>query len=191
MAALRDRISAAAQELFLEEGIEGFSLRKVARRAGVTAPAIYRYFHDREQLLDEVISEGLEVLARYLEPALREPTPGERLRRLMERYLDFVVEQPRYFDLAFLVPTRIVERIPEELAKHGWETFRLAVEQVSACIEAGVLRHDEPLGIAVTLWAEVHGLATLYRVGRFGQDVAAFRETARQSVERVLRGLTP
>ena len=47
---------------------------------------------------------------------------------------------------------------------------------------------DDPLETAVTIWAEVHGLITLFRTGRFGQDAEVFRGIYRQSVDRMLRG---
>ena len=82
---LRKRISQAAQELFLEQGLEGVSMRKVAKMAGVSAPAIYRHYENKDDLLREIIDEGLEILETYLAPALDEPTPLERLNRLADK----------------------------------------------------------------------------------------------------------
>jgi len=76
-----------------------------------------------------------------------------------------------------------------DLAFAAFEEILQAVEQVAACAEAGILPADDPLETAVTIWAEVHGLITLYRTGRFGQDAELFREVYRQSVDRMLRGL--
>ena len=59
---LRKRISEAAQELFLEGGLEGVSMRKVAKMAGVSAPAIYRHYENKDDLLREIIDEGLQIL---------------------------------------------------------------------------------------------------------------------------------
>jgi AcrR family transcriptional regulator len=189
MAALREKISAAAQELYLRGGVEGVSMRKVAERAGVSAPAIYRHFKSKAALLNEIVAAGLRILEGYLRPALEAPTPSERLRRLIDRYLAFTIEQPRYFDFAFLIPSRNIGQFSEEIAKGNWLTFRLAVDQVRACMEQGLFRKDDPLATAIAIWAEVHGLVTLYRTGRFGLDEQVFREIYRTSVERVLRGL--
>src|SRR6266850_4190488 len=102
---LKNRISVAAQELFLTEGIDGISMRKIGDKVGVTATALYRHFRDKDEILDELISTGLTILSDYLQPALLATEPRERLRGLIDAYLRFALEQPRYFDLAFLVPT--------------------------------------------------------------------------------------
>ncbi len=192
MSELRERISAAAQELYLREGVEGVSMRKIAEMVGVSAPAIYRHFENKDAVLDEIVVRGLRILEQYLRPALEAPTPRERLSKLIDNYLDFTLEQPRFFDFAFLAPpSRALGQLSEEIARGNWVTFKMAVEQVAACMADGVLVKDDPMETAVTIWAEVHGLVTLYRTGRFGTDERAFRRIYRQSVDRLLGGLAP
>ena len=189
MRSLRTKISAAAQELYLRDGIEGFSMRKVAEMVGVSAPAIYRHFKNRDELLNEIVVEGLNILGEYLRPALDADTPYERLVRMSDRYLSFALEQPKYFDFAFLIPSPGLGQVAEGLERPDWETFRLALEQVAACVEAGIFPPGDPLETAITIWAEVHGLIALYRTGRFGTDPEAFRAVYARSVERTLRAL--
>lgn len=189
MSTLKERISAAARELFLQNGPEGVSMRKVAERVGVSAPAIYHHYASKDDLLKEIIDEGLRILEDYLRPALERPTPFERLSMLVERFLDFALEQPKYFDFAFAVPSGEDERVPEGIEQ--WSTFRLAVEQVAGCMEEGMLRRDDPFQVVLMLWAEAHGLVMLYRVGRFGMDPEHFRVLYRDSIQRLLRGLQP
>lgn len=189
MVTLRQRISAAAQELYVREGADGVSMRKVAELVGVSAPAIYRHFKNKEDLLNEIVIEGLRILEEYLRPGLEAGSPDERLLRMADNYLDFAIEKPRYFDFAFLAPPQKIDSIPEEIEKRNWGTFKLAIEQVAACMEQGFLQKDDPLGAAITIWAEVHGLVTLLRTGRFGVEPDGFRTIYRQCVRRVLRGM--
>jgi len=179
----------AAQEIFLREGPAALSMRKVAAQAGVTAPAIYRHFKDKDELLQEIINTGLEILQRYLEPAFRAPTPIERLRLLIDYYLDFALEQPRYFDFAFLTPSHGM-RLADELALYNRSTFMFAVQQVHLCIEQGAFVKDDPLETSIMLWAEAHGLVTLFRMERFGADAAEFRTVFRRAIDRILQGLS-
>ncbi len=191
MSSLRSKISAAAQELYLKDGIEGLSMRKVAERVGISAPAIYRHFRNKDELLNEIVVEGLKILESYLQPALETGTPYERLVRMSDSYLNFAIEQPKYFDFAFLVPSPLIRGVADEISRPDWGTFRLCVEQVAACMDEGVFARDDALETAVTIWGEVHGLVTLYRTGRFGQDPEAFRAVYRQCLDRVMRGLRP
>jgi AcrR family transcriptional regulator len=185
---LRERVLRAAQELFLTHGPDGVTMRKVAAKAGVTAPAIYRHYKDKDELLREIINTGLEILQRYLEPAFRAPTPFERLQLLIDYYLDFALEQPRYFDFAFLTPSHGM-RLADELARYNRSTFMFAVQQVHLCMEQGVFVKDDPLETSIMLWAEAHGLVTLFRMERFGTDAAQFRAVFKRAIDRALRGL--
>jgi AcrR family transcriptional regulator len=188
---LRKRISQAAQELFIEGGLEGVSMRKVAKMAGVSAPAIYRHYENKDDLLREIIDEGLQILETYLAPALEKPTPLERLNSLADRFLDFAIEQPKYFEFAFMIPSRSISDVRTELAEKNWITFNLALEQIGACMEAGIFKKDDPLGAAITIWAGVYGLVALHRMHRFGPDDQLFRQIYRASVDRMLNGLKP
>jgi AcrR family transcriptional regulator len=164
-------------------------MRKVAEMVGISAPAIYRHFRNRDELLNEIVLEGLRILEGYLRPALEAQDPFERLRRLTDNYLSFALEQPQYFDFAFLIPSPEVNRFDDEIARPDWTTFRMAVEQVAECIKRGVFVADDPLETSISIWAEVHGLVALYRTGRFGPDPALFRGIYRNSVDRLFRGL--
>jgi len=188
---LRQRILDAAQQLFVESGADGVSMRKVAELAGVSAPAIYRHYENKDDLLQEIIEIGLRTLDTYLQPALDASTPLERLERLAERFLDFSIEQPRYFEFAFMIPSRSIADMRTELNERNWVTFNLALEQIGACMEAGIFKKDDPLGAAITIWSGVYGLVALHRMHRFGPDDELFRQIYRASVERLLNGLKP
>jgi AcrR family transcriptional regulator len=185
---LKARISLTAQELFLTEGVEGVSMRKIAERVGVTATAIYRHFRDKEEVLEEIINAGLATLSEYLAPALRGEDPCQRLRRLIDAYLKFALEQPRYFDLAFLVPGKATH-ISEQLERDGGRTFKMAVEQVALCMEMGIFKKEDPIEVAVYLWSIAHGLIMLHRTNRFGDDPEQFRKLYRATIERAMRGI--
>ena len=190
MSDLRARIAQVAQELFASGGVEGISMRKLADRAGVTATAIYRHFRDKDEILDALISVGLAVLSDYLAPALRAKDPERRLRELIDAYLRFAIEQPKYFDLAFLVPSPST-RMSQELERHNRATFKLAIEQVAACMESGIFRPGDPIETAVFLWSTAHGLVILYRMNRFGPDSGQFSALYRGTIEQAIRSLRP
>jgi AcrR family transcriptional regulator len=189
MSTLRERIAAATQEIYLQQGIEGVSMRKVAERVGVSAPALYRHFKNKDELLGEIVIEGLKILERYLRPAMNAATPIERLRQMIEGYLDFALAEPRYFDFAFLTPSHDIDRLADELAKPHAATFRIAIDVVADCIRDGTFAESDPLEAGILLWAEAHGLVTLFRTGRFGDDETMFRQIYRRLIHRVIEGL--
>ena len=141
-------------------------------------------------MLGELINAGLRILQGYLEPALRADDPLEGLQQLIDRYFDFALEQPKYFDLAFLVPSHGM-RMADELARHNRSTFMFAVQQVHLCMEQGVFKKSDPLETAIMVWAEAHGLVTLFRMERFGENPEQFRTIFRRTIQRLLDGLKP
>ena len=72
-----------------------------------------------------------------------------------------------------------------------WGTFRLAIEQISRCMDQGVLQGDDPLSTAILIWAQAYGLILLYRTGRLGDDVEAFRRLYGDSLDRLLARMRP
>jgi AcrR family transcriptional regulator len=188
MSDLRARVALAAREVFESGGVEGISMRRLAERVGVSATAIYRHFRDKDEILDELISAGLAVLSEYLAPALKAKDPERRLRGLIDAYLRFAVEQPRYFDLAFLVRGPST-RMAEELERHNRLTFKMAIEQVAACMEAGIFRPGDPIETAVFLWSTAHGLVTLHRMNRFGGGTEQFTRLYHATIAQAIQSL--
>lgn len=190
MADTRDRIATATRRLFARHGIEGVSMRRVAREVGVTAPAIYRHYGGRRELLEEITQAGFGLLMQRLERALDAPgTPLERILRLFAGYLDFALEHPRHFDFLFL-DRRPNLRSMEELREPGVSpTATLLRAEVEAAMEAGELRRDDVHETCLALWAQAHGLIALYRAGRFGDDADGFRGLYRRSMQRLIEGL--
>ena len=90
----RENILVQACALFLKDGLEGFSMRKLAKAVGVTAPALYRHFESKEQLLFDVLGEAYRRMSQRLYQALEGSTPWERLRLAGEGYVLFALEHP-------------------------------------------------------------------------------------------------
>ena len=82
-----ERILAAAADLIDEGGVDAVTTRGIAERAGITAPSLYRFFADREQVLDALIEQHLERLSAFLADAEAGWTP-QSLTEFVERELD-------------------------------------------------------------------------------------------------------
>jgi len=187
----RQRIFRAARSILLDEGAAALSMRRIGRQVGLTPAAIYRHYASKQELLDEIAIAGLQALESHLRPALDAATPGGRVRRLTDGFLDFAMEQPTYFDFVFLTPGVLRKPLTEELARPMWGTFRESVDQIEACMARGDIRKDDPLLTAILIFSQVHGLVSLYRTKQIGPDPREFRQLYRASVERLLRSLRP
>src|SRR5437016_13365034 len=104
--ALRQAILTAAGELFLEQGYERFSLRKVAERIGYSPTTIYLYFHNKDDLLFTVVDEGFVRFGQQLAAAAEsQEDDWERLISLGRAYVAFGLQNPMYYQLMFLQRT--------------------------------------------------------------------------------------
>lgn len=187
----KERLLEAAQALYLEGGADAFSLREVARRVGVSAPAVYRHFESKEALLDAIRGRGFEAFASYLVRSLAGETPRARLLGCGRCYLAFAVERPHDYRVIFMsgVPER--GATGTDAGPTTSATFRFLVDRVRECIDARVIARGDETAIATMIWAFVHGLASLRLSGHlatFGDEraFAAFHDTL---VARFVDGL--
>lgn len=186
----RERIARATRRLFDRHGLDGISMRRVAREVGVTAPALYRHYRDRGELLEEITGAAFDILVRRLEKALDEPgTPLERILRLFDGYLEFAVEEPRHFDFLFLEWQPNLRSVRELSQPGASPTAPLLKAEVEAAMEAGELRRDDVPETCLALWGQAHGLLALYRAGRLHDDPDGFPGIYRRSMRRLIEGL--
>lgn len=175
----RERILAEARDLFLERGLEGFSMRGLGERVGISATAIYRHFDDKDALLATVIDASFSSFASYLVSALSGTTPLERFRRSGEAYFEFAIENPQSYRLMFLTDCRErgLVRISEEIEARARGTFLFLTDRIRECMSEGVFPSADPTASTVWVWSAVHGLASLWLLGQFEgkTDLEGFR----------------
>lgn len=190
----RDRILAEACALFLRDGLDGFSMRKLARAVGVTAPALYRHYDGKEAVLHDVAREAYERMAQYLHRALQGRTPLERFQMAGMGYLEFALEHPRLYDALFASPELVgLGDLPPEVEAQGCAVGQFWNDRIRECMDAGLIRRTDPAGVGLTLWAHAHGLIALRARGllNFPEPLSedAFRMLYRESGRRLMEGL--
>jgi len=186
----REKILAAACDLYLEAGLEGLTMRKLAGRLGVTAPALYRHFQSREHVLADLVRSAYREFATSLYRALEGDTPRERLRRAGEGYLEFALRHVRWYQILFIAPEQLgMPRLPEDLEAMGCAIHQFWVDRVRECQDAGLLRQGDARDVSLTMWGHAHGLLLLYHNGHFRMDETAFRREFLRSVATMMRGL--
>ncbi len=190
MSDLREKILPCATDLYLEHGLKGLSMRILAERLGVSATAIYRHYRNKEDLLHSIIGEAIKVFGSYLFPALSGANAIERFHLGEKAYLDFALEQSKYYEVLFLSAEQLGEdEHPEELRKKSLATFQFLVDRVQECIECKYLQKGDPFEIAMTIWAHSHGLISIYLGKKTPLEEVAFRELFYASNRRLLNGL--
>jgi AcrR family transcriptional regulator len=188
--ATRRAILDAARELFVVEGYENVSIRKIADRIEYSPAAIYGYFPGKDDIFFALAEEGFRLLATTGDRVMQEHAePLETVRELFWAYYRFSQEQPQFFELMFL--DRTVPQISRD-----WERFSFVLEMtrgvstlVQRCIDSGVFAAGtNPDAAFHILWAATHGPAAIALCGRLspGEDADAL---ARDAIETALAGL--
>lgn len=192
MTTRREQIVQTARDLFLQAGLEGVSMRRVADEVGISATAIYRHFDNKDALITAVVDEGRHLFAKYLFEALEAPGPGERLQRAGERYLDFAFDHPGYFRVFFLSLKDLDAKphAPGDPAKQPMPpTLQFLFDRIGDCTSAGLLPADaNRMDLTLLFWAQAHGLACMWVAGGVSrlQDLASFRTQCHRVLAHLL-----
>jgi len=170
---LRERLVAVTLDLLAERGLEGLSLRRIARRAGVSHGAPLRHFRSTADLLAEVAARGFRELSLAVEKSSAQLPPGAgplaRLARAGRAYVERAVASPGLFALMFRPDMLDVENA--SFRRDAGEAFERVVGHVRAAQDAGWQPERETRLLAGSVWASVHGLATLWSQGAFAGPV--------------------
>lgn len=173
---LRRALLDAALDLFVERGAFDFTLRELARKAGVTHNAPYRHFTNKSDLLSAVRDEGFAELAKTCRDALAD-AHGDlraRVRVLGEAYVRFALAHPHHFRLMLHHVGTDDAAGPSERG----EAFGLLSQALEEARQAGVVRNDlSTRELALGAWALVHGLASLLVEGHVPNDEARLKRT--------------
>jgi AcrR family transcriptional regulator len=166
--ALRGALLAAATALLAEKGVEGFSLRETARRAGVSPAAPKHHFRDVRALLTAIATLAFEELADALETASNKngANRAARIKAQGMAYVRFAITQASRFDLMWRVS--LLDTTDESYCRAGQRAFA-ALDRLIRGEAAPALKPGDP-GLAATLtcWSTVHGFARLAIDGSFG-----------------------
>jgi len=180
----------AARDLFVLEGYQHVSIRKIAERIEYSPAAIYGYFPSKDDIFFALAEEGFRLLhgdpADY---AFDQVAPLDRIRGIFWRLYQFSREQPEYFALMFV--DRSVPRIGREYERFAFarEHKARAVAMVQECIDHGDLPANlEPPVVLRLLMTGVVGIASLRLSERLGPDENA-DDLARDLLELTIAGL--
>jgi AcrR family transcriptional regulator len=165
----REEILHAAKELFLEQGYDSTTIRRIADRVGISAPALYLYFKDKEALMlalcDQTFGHLIDAIGE-IEKTVGDPL--EQVRRFGEAYARFGLSHPDEYRLVFMG-----SNIPESMRKIGHRApiddpsrpgiggaivFNRLVAMLAQVEASGVKLNYPPDTCAELCWMAMHGL---------------------------------
>ncbi|OKI39370.1 hypothetical protein A6A25_00970 [Saccharothrix sp. CB00851] len=170
-----------------EQGLAGISVNAIAKRMGVTGPAVYRYFKGREDLLDDLVRDAWHDLANTVEESVAAASGGERFRAFADAFRAWGVTQPHRYLLLFGTPLpgyrappdtimaahRTMSALLGVLPHEGEATARVVHSGRPARGPGGLARRGGSAPPAVLLtglraFSRLHGVLSLEVTGQFG-----------------------
>lgn len=183
---LRQAVIGTAMNMLKEDGGWQFTLREVARRAGVSHAAPYKHFEDKAALLAEIALIGFDRLREALAAQADVPDVAEAFRAASQAYLTFGAQNPSLYRLMFGGEIgRMADIHRDKRALGAFEVVIVLLERGQA---AGIIRKRPVRGQAAACWAQLHGLTMLTLDGlllpeKVGEDaVAAALEALREGL---------
>lgn len=155
----REKILERGLAIVESDGADALSIRGLARDLGVSAPALYEYIRSREDLLRLLAQRGYDDLATRWQSI--DGPPVDWLLQTGRAYVDYAVEHPDLFTLMHRFAPEAIIGDPGVEHPAATVLFDEGLVQIREAIAAGDLRDDEPLDLAVALWAAAHGVATV------------------------------
>ena len=162
----RPEILAAAKRLFLDEGYERATMRRIAASVGVSPTALYVYFTDKDSILRAIAEQTFADMLAALEAS--QAIKGDPLRRFeagLRAYVEFGLSRPDEYRLTFLAKM-LTAAAPGPSAQCGTieaadRSFAILQRGVAEMMAAGVFAAGDDLLVAEAIWACLHGTTAL------------------------------
>jgi AcrR family transcriptional regulator len=159
----------ASMKLFVEEGFEKVSIRKIADLIEYSPTTVYLYFKDKNEILFNLHELGFQKMAEYNNSLWDIKNPLLRLHKMGENYIQFGLNNPEFYDLMF------IQQAPMEalsgMTNCDWKSGDMALgklkETVTECMDRGLIEKSDPNTVSMAIWSLVHGLVSLAIRKRF------------------------
>jgi len=156
---VRTKILDAARDLFMEEGYEKVTMRRIADAIEYSPTAIYLHFEDKEDLVLALCRQDFGKLLSAFQAAPLPPDPVERIRVLGRAYARFGIENPNHYRFMFMTLPKPEHR--PEPTDPGHQSFEFLRSAVADAMAAGAFVRRDVDTVAEVLWASLHGAVAL------------------------------
>jgi len=164
---MMERIMDVARDLFVRDGYEALTLRRIALAIEYSPGTIYQYFKDKQALITAIIREDLWDLRENLLECVSLEDPRERLAEMARRYAIWGITHPNHYRLMFVPPPAWADQEDklrrDEAPPLKQEALFVLYTAVKEGIQRGLFKekYTDPSLVAATLWAGIHGAVLL------------------------------
>lgn len=185
---LREDILEVSRNLLVKDGFGKMSMRKIAKRAGVSATSIYLHFQNKDELLLALIESSIAKLSSALEKNLTDSDDSiTKLEKMAHSFLDFAFENPQEYEIIYMVRPEEMPKFPKEKFQQIRKIYELLADIISEGKRTGALNVDDPLMSSYLIWAQLHGVASVIISRRLDTRIPD-EEFVRQALDHIIQG---
>lgn len=158
---MRQSVLDAAMELYHEKGIEALTIRAIAERIEFSPATIYLYFRDKDDIVYQLYNIAF---GKFYEKQLEWNNiadPLERLRHGCKHYVEWGIQNPKLYDLMFIleIPMNVIEE--KNCQDNGLRSFDELKKLLAECIAADKIKIKDAELAAMMCWNMIHGVTSL------------------------------
>ncbi|SRR6266487_141058 len=166
---IKKMILDASMKLFVEEGFENVTMRRIADLIEYSPTTVYLYFKDKNEILYNLHELGFQKMGEMNRNLAEIENPLMRLYKMGENYIDFGLDNSEFYDIMFIqhAPMQVLEQMENCDWKHGEATLNTLKQTVDECMQKGFLKKGNLEAASMAIWSMVHGLVSLAIRDRF------------------------
>jgi AcrR family transcriptional regulator len=153
----------ASVKLFVEEGFEHVTMRKIADLIEYSPTTVYLYFKDKNEIFFHLHQMGFEKMLVMNQHLADIKNPLMRLYKMGENYIDFGMKNPEFYDIMFIqrAPMAALEEMEECNWSLGDSALGALKNLLKECMDKGLIQKAPVEAAAMAIWSMVHGLVSL------------------------------
>lgn len=160
-ARMKKKILRAALGMFLKEGIEQVTMRKIAAKIKYSPATIYNYFKNKNDIFLALRMEGFALFRKYQEKSRKHKSARKRILSHGQAYLEFALDNPQLYELMFIIKAPMSEVIRDAESQKSKQSFQYLKDDITSCMKEGLIKRGSVDSVALAFWSIGHGLASL------------------------------
>jgi AcrR family transcriptional regulator len=166
---IKKMILDASIKLFVEEGFDNVTIRKIADIIQYSPTTIYLYFKDKNEIFYNLHELGFQKMAEVNSNLFDIKNPLTRLYKMGENYIEFGLAHQEFYDIMFIsrAPMQVLETMENCDWKNGEAALHALMNTVEECMNKGYIQKANVQAVSMAIWGMVHGLVSLQIRSRF------------------------
>jgi len=166
---IKKMILDASMKLFVEEGFDNVTIRRIADLIEYSPTTVYLYFKDKNEILYNLHELGFQKLNAMNQSLVEIGNPITRLHKMGENYIEFGLTNPEFYDVMFIqnAPMQVLAEMKNCDWTYGESALNALKLTIEEAMNKGLIKTGNTEAVAMGIWGMVHGLVSLAIRGRF------------------------